>query len=279
MRLRWIMAALLLRTFMACGDSEPETSTVGEERASSAEGASSVAREVLERWVENAEGVESYTITFDVDGQETTETYVRQLVDGIPVFVPEESRDTDPDVMAGMARLISRARHEGIGEVEGESTDVLVIDDAAAIAEMFEATAGGPFRPTRLETQVGRDDRLIRQITMVGVAKMPTGESNGVITTVRFDDWRTVDGFAYPFRTTSQTEGLGMVSGRATEEIEAMDEIERNIEHLPEPQRESTREALKARVERARRPVAGGGFDVVVVVNNLSVNRGGSGRR
>jgi hypothetical protein len=236
-----------------------------------------VAREVLDRWVENAEGVESYTITFDAAGRETTETYVKKMVDGIPVFMPEGSRDADPDVMAGMARLINRARHEGTGEVEGETTDVLVVDDAAALAEIFEATAGGPFRPTRLEIQVGRDDRLMRQITTVGEAQMPTGEATEVITTVRFDDWRTVDGFAYPFRTTSQTEGLGMMSGRATEEIEAMDEIERNIEQLPEAQREMAREALKAQVEGARRSAAGGGFDIVVVVKNLNVNRG-SGR-
>jgi hypothetical protein len=98
-----------------------------------------------------------------------------------------------------------------------------------------------------------------------------------VINTVRFDDWRRIDGFAYPFRTTSQTEGLGMMSGRATEEIEAMDEIERNIEQLPEAQREMAREALKAQVEGARRSAAGGGFDIVVVVKNLNVNRG-SGR-
>ncbi|MFN2419847.1 MAG: hypothetical protein ABR527_00455, partial [Gemmatimonadota bacterium] len=65
MRLRWIMAAVLVSSMMACGDSEPETSTVADERESSGEGATSVAREVLDRWVENAEGVESYTITFD----------------------------------------------------------------------------------------------------------------------------------------------------------------------------------------------------------------------
>jgi hypothetical protein len=275
MLLRGIMAALLVSSTMACGDGEPETSAG--EREGAGEGATSVAREVLDRWVENAEGVESYTITFDAAGRETTETYVKKMVDGIPVFMPEGSRDADPDVMAGMARLINRARHEGTGEVEGETTDVLVVDGAAALAEIFEATAGGPFRPTRLEIQVGRDDRLMRQITTVGEAQMPTGEATEVITTVRFDDWRTVDGFAYPFRTTSQTEGLGMMSGRATEEIEAMDEIERNIEQLPEAQREMAREALKAQVEGARRSAAGGGFDIVVVVKNLNVNRG-SGR-
>ena len=277
MRLSLIMAGLMVCALLGCSNDERESGADAGGPGSAAGGATPVAREVLDRWVENAEGVDSYTIRYELDGRETkTETYVKEVVDGIPVFLPEEPSGVSRDAVVAIPRSLSRARHEGTGEVEGESTDVLVIDDAAVLAETFEATAG--FRPTRLEIQVGRDDRRMRQVTTVGEASMPTGEAREVIVTAKFDDWRTVDGFAYPFRTTSQTEALGAISGRASEEIEAMDEIERNLEQLPESQREMAREAMKARVQKALRPAAGGGFDMVVVVKDLQVNRDESDR-
>jgi hypothetical protein len=266
MFLRSIMAGLMVGLLLACGEGETESAT---------EGVTSVAREAIDRYIENTEGVEGYTITFEVDGRETTQTYIKKVIDGIPVYIPEGSQDAPRPAMVGMARLLERARHEGAGQIEGESTDVLVADDAADLAETLEASDG--FRPTRVEIHVGRDNRLIRQVTTVGELSMPTGEARGVIITARFDDWRTVDGFAYPFKTTSQTAALDAMSGRASEEIQAMDEVERSLEEIPESQREPAREAMKSRIEATRRPAAGGDFDMVVVVKDLQVNRG-SGR-
>jgi hypothetical protein len=200
---------------------------------------------------------------------------VKEVVDGIPVFRPEAVQGEARDAMVRMPQLMRTARAEGSGEVDGEATDVLVIDDAAALAEVFGGM-GGPFQPSRMEIQVARDDHLMRQITITGNATGATGQASPITTVVRLEDWRTTDGFAYPFRTTSTTEGLGgMVPGGTGQMDAAMAEMERQIDQLPEAQREAARQAMSGRMEAARQAASGAPLETVITVKELRVSRGG----
>ena len=86
-------------------------------------------------------------------------------------------------------------------------------------------------------------------------------------------DWRTVDGFAYPHRTLARTEGLEDMVGSAMEGMDAaMAEMERQIEQMPEGQREMAREAMRQRMGAA---AAGGNpLESETVVVELQVERG-----
>ena len=253
---------------------EPEIAT---------EGMTPVAGETLHQWLENAEGVEGYTITFEIRGRETTATFVKEVVDEIPVFTRRDFGDATQGVMAAIPLLLRYARHDGTRAVAGKSTDVLVIDDAAAITRTFEAVSEGSSHPTWLEIKVGRDDHLIHQVSMVGQTTLGTGEFREVITTLRHDDWRTVDRFIYPFRTTLQTEHLAPAAGfGAADQIGAMEELERSLQQVPESEREGRREALRRqrmresmrrRIEEAHRSMDAMEPDVVVVVKRLRVRR------
>ena len=266
MRPTWIPTFALTFALACGGGGDPGES--GADGGTATEEGSDVANETLEAWTENAEGVAAYTITLDVDGTERTDRYVRaEDVEGLPVFRPEGADAGATDAMAAVPRLLRSARHDGESEIDGETTDVLVVDDAAMLTQAFPEMAEGPFRPLRIEFQVGSSDRLPRRMTMVGEATMPGGaEPTEVTTTVDFADWREVDGFRYPFRTTARTEGFDMGAAAAG----AMAEAEAAIERLPEAQREMAREAMA----RSAPPQAeGGAMETVTVVKELEVER------
>jgi hypothetical protein len=267
------MAPLLsILLLAACGGGGGTDADSATESETATQAGSDVAREAIEAWTENAEGVSGYTVTLETAGSERTETYVKEVVEGIPMFRPEGSTGGQ-DAMIQLPQLLAAARHEGSGDVGGVSTDVLIIDDAAALARLMP-TDGGPFRPTSMEIQVGQDDRMMRQVKMIGEATIPGGEAREVTTTVQLDDWREVDGFAYPFRTTSRTEGLADIVPGSTEQLDAAaQEFERQLAQMPEAQREAARRAMGNRLESVRNMAAGGPIEMLIVVKDLQVDR------
>ncbi len=249
-----------------------------EEAAESAEtgpavASGSLASAVIDKWTDNAEGISGYTVTLTTDGSERTENYVKEDVNGIPVFVPEGTDPGSQDAMGQLPQLLATAREQGSGNVGGTATQILVVDDANALATLFPSE-GGPFRPTRMEIQVGRDDLLVRQITLQGQATIPGGETRDVTNVVFLEDWRTVEGFAYPFRTTTRVEGLSdMVQSSAAELDAAAAEMERQIAQLPEAQREAARQAMAGRLQAARQMASGEPLESVTEVKDLQVRR------
>lgn len=272
MRKGWLLPTMSLVGLLACGGGAEPGAADGDAE-SAVEASSSVAQDAIERWTENAEGVAGYTVTLETDGQERTENYVKEVVDGLPVFVPEGSQGSR-DAMTQFPQLLAAAREEGTGDVGGEPTAILVVDDVATLTRIF-AMEGGPFQPSRMEIHVGRDDHLMRQITITGQATMPGGgEAREVTTTVMLEDWRTTDGFAYPFRTATRTEGLSdLVQGSTADVDAAAAEFERRLAEMPESQREAARQAMGNRFQAARQAASGDPLESVIVVKELQVRR------
>lgn len=261
MRRACLVMLLFVPSLFACGGGGGSSAS---DEAAPESGGSSVARDAVERWTENAEGVASYTVTMDMGGQESTETYVKRVVDGVPVFLPEGAEGQD--AMAQFPQLLAAAREEGEGEVDGAATDILVVDDTAALDRVF-ASQGGPFRATRMEIHVGKDDDLMRQITVSGQATLPDGQAREVTNVIVLGDWREEDGFAYPFRTTTRVEGLSdMIQ-------DAQAEMERQIAQLPEAQREAARQAMASQMQAAQQAASGDAIENVITVKELQVVR------
>lgn len=267
-----LFSTLSILWLMACGNGGSDAGTATAEDGA-LEAGSSVAQAAIDAWTENAEGVSGYTVTLETDGQESTDTYVKETVDGLPVFVPEGAEPGARDAMTQFPQLLAAAREQGTGSVDGEETDVLVVDDAATLTRIF-AMEGGPFRPVRMEIHVGRSDHLMRQIEITGETTIPGGESREVTTIVTLGDWRTVDGFAYPWRTSTSTEGLSdLVQGSTADIDAAAAEFERQLAELPESQREAARQAMGSRFEAARQAASGDPLRTVIVVKDLQVRR------
>lgn len=271
MRRGWIAPFLSILLLAACGGGGESDADSATDTEATSEVSGDVAREALEKWTENAEGVAGYTVTLESAGSERTESYVKEVVNGIPMFRPAGSTGGQ-DAMVQLPQLLAAAREEGSGDVGGVSTDILIIDDPAAL-ERLMPTGGGPFRPTRMEIQLGQDDGMMRQVTIVGEATVPGGEAREVTTIVQLDDWRETDGFAYPFRTSSRTEGLGDIAGSNGQLDAAAQEFERQLEQMPEAQREAARRAMGSRLESARSMAAGEPIEMVIVVKSLQVDR------
>lgn len=271
---RSLTIALLGFVLAGCGAEEraaddasgDAAATAGAEPGETSEARSDVTERVIEAWRENAEGVAGYVVVEETDGQVDTTRYEKVEIEGLPSFRPVGSASA-PDSAAQpvMMALLREARSAGAGEVAGEETDVLVLDDPAAIREVMGARMNGTFEPERLEFQVGSDG-LPRRMTMVGTARLPSGESPPITTEVTLTDWRRVDGFAHPFRRVTRLEGMGAVADAAAGQ--AMAEMERRMEGMPEAQKEQARQMIRQRLEAMR-----GASETVTVTRSLEVER------
>lgn len=270
MRSSRAVALLLACVLVACGpgreDAPPEGSAGGGavERADLSE----VARHVLEAWERNAEGVSGYTVVESTEGRVDTIRYERVEVDGLSSFRPVGSaegpeRESSPVMMA----LLREARPTGKGEVEGEETDVLVLEDPATIRKVMGPRGNGTFAPRRIEFHVGREG-FPRRMRMQGETEVPADGSVSITTEVTLTDWREVEGFAHPFRRTTRVEGMAALAAAAREG--AMAQMERRLEGMPESQKETAREALRRRLDAM---AAQDGRERVTVTRSLEVER------
>lgn len=259
MRSRFLAPVLLALVALSCGGGGPDAGPGGDEEEISEE-----AERVVEAWRENAAGVAAYTAVEDRGGGERTQRYVKKVVDGIPKFVPEQSAgsaDSTPDLIA----FLRHARPAGGGEIEGVETRIFVVSDAEALRGALGEGAVTSIVPKRLEIHVGPDE-MPRRMTLHGELTVE-GETRPVTTEVTMTDWRTVDGFARPFRWTRRVEGMEALRRAAL--AEAMRSLEGQVEEMTPEQREAARDLLRRKMGTA----TGGTGEVVTVVKSLEVER------
>lgn len=233
-----------------------------DERETAAGDGSEIVERALEAWKENAEGVAGFTVVEETNGTERTRRYVKTMVEGLPVYRPAGAEGGAASV--GLMGMLERARYTGTGEVEGTPTEVFVVEGAEAIREAAGDTLPRAFEPTRIEIQVGPDD-FPRRATIEGEATAPDGEAHRITTVVTMTDWRTVDGFRHPFRTSTRHEGVADLARAAASR--RMAEMESQIEQMPEAQRQQAREMMRQQLES----IPEGPQETVTVVKELRV--------
>lgn len=268
---RSLSILLLAALAAACGggDAEspgeaPDTTEAAADEAP--ERGSDAAERAIEALRENAEGVAGYVLVEETKGRVDTTRFEKIEVDGLPVFRPVTTAGgPEGGAQPAVAGLLRRASPAGEGEVEGEPTEILVVEDPVAIADAMGGQMDPRFRPTRMEFHVGPDG-LPRRMTMSGEATMPSGGTHPITTEVTLTDWRTVDGFAHPFRRTTRVEGMAAMTRAAVEG--AMAEMEERMEGMPEARKEQAREMMRQRMEAASEP-----GEAVTVTRSLEVVR------
>lgn len=252
-----------------------------------AQSAADFLEEARQAYEARMEGIESYEVTTNMAGMESTTLHVRREVDGMVLFLPEgtgveemggDQSELDPAFFY-RPEVAQRMSLEGEDAVEGVSCNVVVLDDFEGLdlaPAMGAAGEQGGFEPQTMRMCVDPGEYLIRKVEMAGLM---TGmqEASEITTTMVFSDYREVDGVVHPFRVEITTAGIGeAMGGEQAEAAAALEELRRQLEALPESQRQAMEGMMEDRMEAmgAMMGVAGG-EPLVVETTALEVNRGG----
>ena len=251
----------------------------------SAQTASEIVDRMLEAYEESAESVENYTVVQDVMGFQSELHFEKEIQDGHPVFQLRNSStdgfaaDLDEDlsytdVYAAAPKLKEHARYGGTEQMDGAEVHVLVIDDLAALGlAQTSAPEDTEFHPRIGRIYVDAETWLPRRMEFVG--DLDTGDGVVEVTsTIDLQDYRDDDGLLLPYRTVVRMDGL---AAAIDPEMRAeLEELQRQLEELPEEQRAMVEQMFAGRMEQMEALLDGedGGMTVEMNVLEVRVNEG-----
>lgn len=252
------------------------------------------AQEILERAMELHEerlaGTEDVTIHQTVMGISTTAYLVREMVDGVPVLQPrsvdaagidvdvaEEAWDVWADPRDMYGEWADRWTVEGEGMVEGHGTWRLSLSDFEGIdfREGLVPGQDGAFEPTRIALEMDRELLVPRLMIIEGEVE-EGGTTSPVTAQMRFSDYRTVSGYMHPFLTVIEMDlaAAGVSPEELAQARAALDELQRQLESMPEAQREMMQQMMGEQMQMMEQVVAGGAMEIEMRVTDLKVNAG-----
>lgn len=231
----------------------------------------------MERYESRAEGIDSYTVVQETMGSTSTLRFVKQTVDGHPVFLPEGSVGAaEMNPWARFPELAQRAEVEGSETVNGVETTVLGISDLEGLGfgeAMAESEAVSGFTPKEMTLYIDTDDYLLRRMKLTGTGQTGSGTSDMTLVADLLD-YREVEGFSHPFRMEMSITGLstGMSQEEMEEARQQMEEYQARLEAMPEQQRAMMEKMVGPQMEKLRKMLQSGSMDFAVTVKSLEVN-------
>jgi len=249
----------------------------------SAQSASDIVDRMLAEYARRAEGVDDYTLVQEVMGFETVAYFVKEMVDGRPVFrmrlgntagaeARESGGDVDEIYVMG-DELARRARYVGTERVDDYELHVLEVEDFEGMGLEQTVTPDSEFRPTSGRIFIDVDSYAPRRFEFAGEMTNADGVHT-VTTNVSMGDYREVDGLLLPFRTVIEVMGLGAA---IDPEMRAQfEEMQRELESLPESQRAMVEQMMAGQLEQFRAMMEDDGapMTVQVLVREVRVNAG-----
>lgn len=251
-----------------------------------AQSAEEVMNTALERYEQGIQGIEDYTVTQEVMGFTTTDSFVKKEVDDHPVFV---SADASSDTATGLPEgwgnpyrmipeLASRAEMTGTTDVDGHETWVIQITDMEGIEfdGMTPSEVEGDFRPRRMTFFLGTDDYLLRRMSLSGELTREDGSTSPIDLDARFRDYRTVEGMPHPFEIGLNIQGVasGMSEEDMAEARRQLQQLRERMENMPQQQREMMEQMMGPQIEQLEAMVESGSLDLTVTVKEVKVNQG-----
>lgn len=244
-----------------------------------------IVERMLEVYERNTASVENYTVVQEVMGFESEMYFEKEMRDGRPVFELRGSSsggmtaDVEEDfgysdVYAAGPELAEHSRYGGTERVGGEEVHVLLIDDLTALDLVPET---GPeeseFEPRSGRILVDADLWVPRRMEFTG--DLDTGDGPVEVTSfIDLEDYRDDQGLLMPYRTVVRMEGLGAaIDPEMRAEYE---EMRRQIEGLPEGQREMVEQMFRGQMEQMEALMGGedGTMTVEMRVLEVRVNQG-----
>lgn len=253
-----------------------------------AQSVSDIVDQMYASYERQAANVDNYTVVQSVMGFETTSYFVKETVDGHPIFrLQGGSSGNDNfnfslggddtglgDVYAIGPELIEHARYAGREQVGDGTAHVLAIDDLSQVSLGQQPTPDDmDFTAKTGRIYVDTDMLIPRRLEFTGDAQTPNG-THPVTVTIDMQDIRDVSGLLIPYRTAMQISGLqAMIDPEMQAQLREMEE---QLAALPPDQREMMERMLGQQLEQLRKMAAGGGdmMSIDVTVSDVRVNSG-----
>ena len=156
-------------------------------------------------------------------------------------------------------RLAQHATYAGTETLNGATCHVLQIDDPSALHDDVDATA----QDMRYYVDAQTDVPVRIHMTMA-----PSSSGNGPSTfTIDFADYRTVKGLTLPYQMVMQ-----MDLGLSAEQQKQMEQLQRQLEQMPERQRKQMERMMGDRFKQLEQMMAG--KPTTIAVQSVQVNEG-----
>jgi len=256
----------------------------------SGQDAGTIIDRMLDAYEEQTQGIDDYTLVQRVMGFETISYFVKEMVDGRPVFRLREAsaagagaavEGSSPggldELYAGGEDFKKNATYLGRDEVDGHAVHVLAIDDLSNSAFGRDVVAGEQnFVPTEGRLYLDVESYVPRRMAFDGELTNADGVHE-VTSTMDLLDYRQVDGMMVAYHTVITVDGLG---GAIDEEARAQfEEMQRQLENMPPSQRAMVESMMAEQLDQFRAMMSGEDESIVVevAVQEVRVNAGPPG--
>lgn len=254
---------------------------------SAPEGRAQSAREImdtaLQKYQQQTEGIQAYTITQEVMGTTISHRFVKREVEGHEVFVPAE------DTLSGrlpqgwgnpyqmFPALAERASLEGTTPLDGQPTWILKVKDFSGLdlQSMTPEGARGEFEPDSITLYVGQDGHLLRGLSMEG--RMAAGDSTRPIgVQANFRDYRQIDGMMHPFVMDVSVRGMDAALTPAERRAarQQLQALEKKMEQMSDQQRQMMENMMGPQLKKLRQMLESGSMETTIRVKSVEVERG-----
>lgn len=265
-----LFAALALATF------QPATAQ--------AQSASEIIDRMMSEYAQRAEGIDNYTIVQDAMGMTMRSYFVKEMVDGNPIFRMQSTTaagvttgnpaGTDMDDFYAMADAVKeRATYEGRRTIDGTDLHELRISDLSGLGFGETDTGDMDFRPVSGSIFLDVETYAPRRFEMEG--EMTNDEGVHEVTSiVSMDDYREIEGMLFPFATTVTMDGLGAA---IDDDMRAQfEEMKRELDNMPEAQRRMVESMMADRFPEFEAMMSGeaSGMSFAMTVREVLVNQG-----
>lgn len=254
----------------------------------SAQSASEIVSRMMDEYADRTARVDDYTIVQDAMGMETRAYFEKVTVEGRPTFQLRRSQaggmslngpsQNFDEIYTFGSDLAEQARYEGTERIDNYDVHVLAIDDLSEI-DFGSDMAAGPdseFVPRSGKVFVDIDTFVPRRMEYEG--EMTNSDGTHTVTSIiTMGDYREIEGMLFPFRTEVRIEGLAAAIDPETRA--QFEEMQRELENLPENQRAMVEAMMADQLEQFRAMMEGedSGMSVTMLVREVLVNQGPPG--
>mgnify|MGYP002622454941 CR=1 FL=1 len=244
---------------------------------------------MLTEYESRTEGIDNYTLVQDLMGFQATSYFVKEMVDGRPVFKLQNMnaagmnmQDSGPGTIDEIYALgddfKDNATYVGRETIDGRDNHVLEITDLENTELGQQMGQDSEFKPISGRLFLDVEEYMPRRMIFEGELTNAEGV-HAVTSTMDMLDYREHEGMLVAHETVMTVEGLGAaIDEDARAQFEQM---ERELENMPAEQRRMVESMMADQLEQFRAMMAGEDEPMVirVQVSDVRVNTGPPGGR
>lgn len=257
--------------------------------AGSAQSVSQILEQAWERNEARLARIENLRIQQETMGVSIVLYMVKEMVEGSPVLRPHSVQ------VAGMGNLgqqsagdelwtdgkqmyldwADRWSLDGRGSRGGAPTWRLTLDrfDGVDLGEMIPNQESGQFTPTRMTMEL-EVDRLVPVFMQFEGTMTEGGETRPFNASFTLSDYREVSGYLHPGLTTIEMDiaGAGVSPEEMAEAREGFEELQRQLEQMPEAQRTMMEQMMGGQIAAMQQMLQGDKVQIEARVTDIQAN-------